>query len=57
LDVAPRLELVDAVDVDGDGLAELLFREYGFDQKSFIIYGVGRSTVTKVFEGASVPLR
>ena len=57
LDVAPRLELVDAVDVDGDGLAELLFREYGFDEKSFIIYGVGRSTVTKVFEGASTPLR
>ncbi|HXO37688.1 MAG TPA: hypothetical protein VN872_03575 [Candidatus Acidoferrum sp.] len=57
LDVAPRLELVDAVDVDGDGLAELLFREYSFDQKSFIIYGVGRSTVTKVFEGASMPLR
>jgi len=57
LDVAPRLELVDAVDVDGDGLAELLFREYSFDQKGFIIYGVGRSTVTKVFEGASMPLR
>jgi len=57
LDVAPRLELIDAVDVDGDGLAELLFREYGFDDKSFIIYGVGRSTVTKVFEGASTPLR
>jgi hypothetical protein len=55
--VAPRLELIDAVDVDGDGLAELLFREYGFDDKSFIIYGVGRSTVTKVFEGASTPLR
>jgi hypothetical protein len=57
LDVAPRLELIDAVDVDGDGLAELLFREYSFDQKSFIIYGVGRSTVTKVFEGASKPLK
>jgi hypothetical protein len=57
LDVAPRLELIDAVDVDGDGLAELLFREYGFDEKSFIIYGIGRTTVTKVFEGASTPLR
>ncbi|MGZ4898971.1 MAG: hypothetical protein ACXV8X_04885 [Candidatus Angelobacter sp.] len=57
LDVAPRLELIDAVDVDGDGLAELLFREYSFDQKTFIIYGVGRSTVTKVFEGAGMPLR
>jgi hypothetical protein len=57
LDVAPRLELIDALDVDGDGLAELLFREYGYEEKSFIIYGVGRSTVTKVFEGASTPLR
>jgi hypothetical protein len=56
LDVAPRLELIDAVDVDGDGLAELLFREYSFDEKSFIVYGVGRSTVTKVFEGAGLPL-
>jgi hypothetical protein len=57
LDVAPRLELIDAVDVDGDGYAELLFRQYSFDEKSFIIYGVGRSTVTKVFEGASSPLK
>jgi len=57
LDVAPRLELIDAVDVDGDGLAELLFREYGFDQKSFIVYGVGHGTVTKVFEGASAPVK
>jgi hypothetical protein len=56
LDVAPRFELIDAVDVDGDGLAELLFREYSFDEKSFIVYGVGRGSVTKVFEGASMPL-
>jgi hypothetical protein len=56
LDVAPRLELIDAVDVDGDGLGELLFREYSFDNASFIIYGVGRNSVTKVFEGASTPL-
>ena len=57
LDVAPRLELIDAVDVDGDGLAELLFREYSFDEKGFIVYGVGRNSVTKVFEGASTPLK
>lgn len=57
LDVAPRLELIDAVDVNGDGLAELLFRQYSFDEKSFIIYGVGRNSVTKVFEGASTPLK
>jgi hypothetical protein len=57
LDVAPRLELIDAVDVDGDGLAELLFREYDFDQKSFVIYGVGHGVITKVFEGAGMPLK
>jgi hypothetical protein len=57
LDVAPRLELIDAVDVDGDGLAELLFRQYSFDDKSYVIYSIGRSTVTKLFEGASRPLK
>ena len=57
LDVSPRLELIDAVDVNGDGMADLLFREYGYDDKSFVIYSVGRSTVTKVFEGASRPLQ
>ncbi len=57
LDVAPRLELVDAVDVDGDGLGELLFREYSFDDKSFVIFSIGRGSVTKLFEGASQPLK
>jgi len=57
LDVAPRLELIDAVDADGDGVADLLFRQYGFDAKSYVIFGIGRSTVTKMFEGASSPLK
>lgn len=57
LDIAPRLEFIDAVDVDGDGLGELLFRQYGADQKSYIIYGVGHGTVTKVFEGATQSLK
>ncbi len=57
LDVVPRLELVDAVDVDGAGPAELLFREYSFDHKSFVVYGVGRNTAAKIFEGASQPLK
>jgi len=56
LDVAPRLEFIDAVDADGAGPAELLFREYSFDQKSFVIYGIGRTTVTTMFEGAGQPL-
>lgn len=57
LDVAPRLELVDAIDVEGTGVAALVFREYDFDQKSFIVYGVGHGTVTKLFEGASEPIK
>jgi hypothetical protein len=57
LDVAPRLELIDAVDADGDGVADLLFRQYSFDSKSYVIYGIGRGTVTKMFEGASSPLK
>ena len=57
LDVTPRLELIDAVDVDGDGVAELLFREHGYGETSFVIYGIGRSTATKLFEGASRPLQ
>jgi len=56
LDVAPRLEFIDVVDADGDGLGDLLFCEYGFDQKSFVIYGIGRTTVTTMFEGAGQPL-
>jgi len=57
LDVTPRLELIDAVDVDGTGPAELLFREYNFDHKSFVIYSVGRNAATKMFEGANQPLK
>jgi hypothetical protein len=57
LDIAPRLELVDAVDVDGDGIGELLFREYDFDNQSFVIYAVRHGAVTKLFEGASQALR
>ncbi len=57
LDVAPRLELIDAADVDGDGAAELVFRQFDYDQKSYVIYSVGRGSVSKVFEGASSPLK
>lgn len=56
LDIAPRLEVVDAVDVDGDGIAELLFREYDFDNQTFVIYAVRRGAVSKLFEGASQAL-
>ncbi|HET6841033.1 MAG TPA: hypothetical protein VFK06_05005 [Candidatus Angelobacter sp.] len=57
LDIAPRLELIDAVDVDGDGYAELLFRTWGLEDRGFVIYGVGHGTVTRVFEGATQSLK
>jgi hypothetical protein len=57
LDVVPRLDLIDAVDVDGDGVAELLFCEYGFHEKSYIIYSVGHGVLNKVFEGATQQMR
>src|SRR5262249_5489845 len=57
LDIAPRLEFIDAVDVDGDGIGELLFREYDFDNQGFVIYSVRRGVVSKMFEGASQSLK
>jgi len=57
LDVTPRLELIDAVDVDGDGVAELLFRQYGYGDSSFVIYSVGRGSVNKLFEGGNTSMR
>jgi hypothetical protein len=53
LDVKPRLELVDAVDLLADGSAELLFRETGADGSDFIIYRVGPDGLEQVFRGAS----
>ena len=40
LDVTSRLDLIDAVDVDGDGRGELLFRETSDDGQGYIIYRV-----------------
>ncbi|HYL91552.1 MAG TPA: hypothetical protein VEW69_00190, partial [Alphaproteobacteria bacterium] len=56
LDVVPRYELIDAVDVDGSNVADILFRAYSFDQRSLVLYSVGRSSATKIFDGASQPL-
>jgi hypothetical protein len=41
LDVKPRLDLVDAVDLTNDGPAELLFRQTSADGSAFILYRVG----------------
>ena len=52
LDVIGRMELVDAVDADGDGHAELLFRLLGASTQSFELYRAGRDQLWKLFEGA-----
>lgn len=40
LDVTSRLDLIDAVDVDGDGRGELLFRQISDTGKGYVIYRV-----------------
>ncbi len=52
LDVAPRLELVDAVDADGDGRGELLFRRTFDNGSAFAIYRVTADGLWPLFEGA-----
>ncbi len=47
LDVTPRLELIDAIDADGDGRAELLFRETKDTGTGYVIY---RPTGDKLFK-------
>lgn len=51
LDVAPRLELVDAVDADGDRRAELLFRRMRENSADFVLYRVGADMLTELFHG------
>ena len=53
LDVLPRLELIDAVDLDRKGAAELFFREIGPNGSDFIIYQVGPDTLEPLFKGAA----
>jgi len=51
-DVIPRLELIDAVDVDGDGRAELLFRQVSDAGSAFVIYRVIGDRLYPLFQGA-----
>jgi hypothetical protein len=47
LDLTPRLELIDAVDADGDGRGELLFREIADGGSGWVIY---RPTADKLWK-------
>lgn len=50
LDVTPKLELIDAVDADGDGRGELLFRETTDAGNGYIIYRPTGDTLWKMFD-------
>ncbi len=51
LDVAPRMELIDAVDADGDGRGELLFRRTSDIGSSYAIYRAAADQLWPLYEG------
>lgn len=51
LDVNPRLQLIDAVDADGDGRGELLFRQISDAGSAYVIYRVHPDQLWSLFEG------
>jgi hypothetical protein len=53
LDLNPRLDLIDAVDADGDNRAELLFRKITDTGGSYVLYRMTPFQMTQVFEGGS----
>ena len=50
LDVTPRLELLDAVDADGDGRGELLFRQTSDAGTGWIVYRATADKLWKMFD-------
>jgi hypothetical protein len=51
LDVLPRMELIDAVDADGDGRGELLFRQVSDAGRAFVLYRVIGDRLWPLFQG------
>jgi hypothetical protein len=51
LDEFPRLELIDAVDADGDGRGELLFRQVSDTGSAWAIYRAGADQLFPLFQG------
>jgi len=54
LDAFPRVQLIDAVDADGDGRGELLFREISDVGRSYVIYRVTPDYLTSLFNSAEL---
>jgi hypothetical protein len=53
LDVTPELQLIDAVDVDGDGRGELLFRKTSDQGSTYVIYRVIGDQLYALYEGTT----
>ena len=53
LDAYPRMELIDAVDADANGRADLLFRLYSDVGVTYGLYRVSPYQIEKIFEGGS----
>lgn len=53
LDVTPEMELIDAVDADGDGRGELLFRQVSDGSSNFAVYRVIGNQLWPLFRGTS----
>ena len=51
LDVLPRVEFIDAVDADGDGRGELLFRQVSDAGRAFSLYRVIGDQLWPLFQG------
>ena len=51
LDVIPEMDLIDAVDVDGDGRGELLFREVADQGTAYAVYRVIGNELYPLFQG------
>jgi len=52
LDVTPKLDLIDAVDADGDGRGELLFRQTSEAGTSYVIYRVVGDQLYPLYQSA-----
>jgi hypothetical protein len=51
LDVLPQMEFIDAVDADGDGRGELLFRQVSDGGSAFVVYRVIGNQLWALFQG------
>jgi hypothetical protein len=56
LDVSPRFRLIDAVDTEGNGRADLLFELRGRTYRQFAIYRIAEGTATEAFVTQPTPV-